>query len=50
MSPEKEEVKENTRSRSAKLRYAERNDNPFFYPTDFKKQFLNYLKFEDIRI
>ena len=50
MSPEKDEVKENTRSRSAKLRYAERNNNPFFYPTDFKKQFLNYLKFEDIRI
>ena len=48
--PEEKEVKENIRSRSAKLRYGERNNNTFFYPVDFKKQFINYLKFEDIRI
>ena len=48
--PSEKEVKENIRSRSAKLRYGERNNNTFFYPVDFKKQFINYLKFEDIRI
>ena len=48
--PEEKEVKANIRSRSAKLRYGERNNNSFFYPTDFKNQFINYLKFEDIRI
>jgi len=48
--PEEKEIKENIRSRSAKLRYGERNNNSFFYPIDFKDQFINYLKFEDIRI
>ena len=34
------EVNENIRSRSAKLRYAIRNNNSFFYPDEFKKKFV----------
>ena len=40
------EIKKNNRSRSAKLRYAIRNNNPFFYPDEFKNKFVNYLKLE----
>ena len=40
------EVKENIRSRSAKLRYAIRDSNSFFYPNEFKNRFLNYIKLE----
>ena len=41
--PNKKEIEQNIRSRSAKLRYAIRNDNPFFYPEEFKKKFENYM-------
>ena len=41
-----EETRKNIRSRSAKLRYAIRNNNSFFYPNEFKKQFINYFKLE----
>jgi len=44
------EVKENIRSRSAKLRYAIRNDDSFVYPVEFKKRFVNYFKLEEGRI
>ena len=44
------EIKKNIRSRSAKLRYAIRNSNSFFYPNEFKDQFLNYFKLESGRI
>ena len=44
--PDKKEIKENIRSRSAKLRYAVRNNNSFFYPSEFKKKFTNYLELE----
>ncbi len=40
------EVKENIRSRSAKLRYAIRNSNSFFDPNEFKKKFVNYFELE----
>ena len=40
------EIKKNIRSRSAKLRYAIRNSNSFFYPNEFKNKFLNYFKLE----
>jgi len=46
LQPEKEELNENIRSRSAKLRYAVRNDNSFFYPQEFKDKFENYLNLE----
>jgi len=48
--PNKKEIKQNIRSRSAKLRYAIRNDNPFFYPEEFKKKFENYFKIEETRL
>ena len=44
------EVNENIRSRSAKLRYAIRNNNSFFYPNEFKNKFINYFKLESGRI
>ena len=44
------EIKENIRSRSAKLRYAIRNNNSFFYPNEFKNKFVNYFKLEDGRL
>ena len=44
------EIKKNIRSRSAKLRYAIRNSNSFFYPNEFKNKFSNYFKLESGRI
>ena len=44
------EINENIRSRSAKLRYAIRNNNSFFYPSEFKNKFANYFKLESGRI
>ena len=44
------EIEKNIRSRSAKLRYAIRDDNSFFYPDEFKNKFINYFKLEDGRI
>jgi 16S rRNA (cytosine1402-N4)-methyltransferase len=50
LKPDASEIKENPRSRSAKLRYAIRNDNTFLYPKDFENKFSNYLNLEDIKI
>ena len=47
LTPSKKEISTNIRSRSAKLRYAIRNDNDFFYPTEFKKRFDSYFKIEE---
>ena len=47
--PNEKEIYQNIRSRSAKLRYAIRNNNPFFYPEEFKKKFENYFSMERIR-
>ena len=47
--PDANEINNNIRSRSAKLRYATRNSNSFFDPEEFKKKFLNYLELEGIR-
>ena len=44
------EINTNIRSRSAKLRYAIRNNNSFFYPNEFTKIFLNYFELEGGRI
>ena len=40
------EIEKNIRSRSAKLRYAVRNDNSFFYPEEFKNKFIDYFELE----
>jgi len=50
ITPNKKEIYQNIRSRSAKLRYAIRNDNSFFYPEEFKKKFVSYFKMEEIRL
>ena len=44
--PTSKEIKENVSSRSAKLRYAIRNDKSFTNPQEFKKMFLNYFELE----
>jgi 16S rRNA (cytosine1402-N4)-methyltransferase len=48
--PSSTEVNENIRSRSAKLRYGIRNKNSFFYPSEFKKKFVNYFELEGVGI
>ena len=48
--PTSDEISENARSRSAKLRYVVRNNNPFINPEEFKKKFLNYCQLESVRI
>jgi 16S rRNA (cytosine1402-N4)-methyltransferase len=50
LSPTSNEINENPRSRSAKLRYAIRNDNSFTDPEEFKKMFLNYFELEGTSI
>ena len=50
LTPNKKEIRQNIRSRSAKLRYAIRNNNSFFYPEEFKKQFEIYFKIEETRL
>jgi len=48
--PSKKEIHKNIRSRSAKLRYAIRNNNSFFYPKEFREKFEHYFKMEEIRL
>jgi len=50
IQPEENEVNKNIRSRSAKLRYAIRNNSSFFYPEEFKKKFQNYFEIEGVKI
>ena len=50
LTPQTNEVNENVRSRSAKLRYAIRNENSFFYPKSFKNTFINFLQLEEKNI
>ena len=47
--PDIKEITKNIRSRSAKLRYAIRNDNQFFEPEEFKSKFENYFNLEKAR-
>ena len=48
--PNKKEILANFSSRSAKLRYAVRNNNSFFSPEEFKKKFEDYFHIEGIKI
>ena len=50
LTPNKKEINQNIRSRSAKLRYAIRNNNSFFYPEEFKKIFESYFRLEETRL
>jgi len=48
--PSDKEIKKNPASRSAKLRYAIRNEKDFFYPDELTKKFENYLNLENIEL
>ena len=48
--PTKQEIEKNNRSRSAKLRYAIRSNNPFEYPKELFKKFKKYLDLEAINV
>ena len=50
LKPSKKEIEQNSRSRSAKLRYAIRSKNKFSYPDELKKKFKRYLDLEDINV
>ena len=50
LRPTKLEIKQNSRSRSAKLRFAVRSNNKFHYPEDFIKKFSKYLNLEAINV
>ena len=46
IKPSKEEIRNNNPSRSAKLRFAVRSKNNFFYPKIFFQKFNKYLRIE----
>ena len=50
LKPTKEEIINNNRSRSAKLRFATRSKNKFEYPKGFIKKFKRYLDLEAINV
>ena len=50
LRPSNEEISQNNRSRSAKLRFATRSQNDFEYPVDLIKKFKNYLDLESINV
>ena len=50
LRPTNEEINQNNRSRSAKLRFAIRSKNNFEYPIDLINKFKNYLDLESINV
>ncbi len=50
LRPSKEETNLNSRSRSAKLRFAVRSNSKFEYPKKFKEKFKRYLDLESINV
>ena len=50
LKPSKEEIKQNSRSRSAKLRFAIRSKKKFKYPSDLLRKFKKYLDLESINV
>ena len=50
LRPSIREIKQNSRSRSAKLRFAVRNKNKFEYPVELKKKFKKYLDLESVNV
>ena len=44
------EIKHNNRSRSAKLRFATRSNNKFYYPENLIEKFRIYLELEAINV
>ena len=50
IQPNNDEIKNNPRSRSAKLRYAIRNDRTFYPLGEFEKKFQTYTQIEGLKI
>ena len=50
LKPSKYEIKNNNRSRSAKLRFAVRSKNKFEYPKELLEKFKKYLALEAINV
>ena len=50
LRPSKQEIQKNSRSRSAKLRFAIRSSSKFEYPDDMVKKFKKYLDLEAINV
>jgi 16S rRNA (cytosine1402-N4)-methyltransferase len=50
LTPTKKEIDQNSRSRSAKLRYAIRSKNKFSYPKELINKFKKYLNLEEINV
>jgi len=50
MIPSKDEIIKNRASRSAKMRFAIRNENNFFYPNLVINDFKDYLSLEGLRL
>jgi len=50
LRPSKKEILKNSRSRSAKLRFAVRSNEKFEYPESFIKKFKKYLELESIHV
>jgi len=50
LTPNRREIIQNIRSRSAKLRYGIRNNNSFYYFKNFKKKFDKYFRINEIKI
>ena len=50
IKPSREEIINNNRSRSAKLRFATRSENQFFYPEKLVKKFNKYINIEEIYV
>ena len=48
--PTKKEIERNSRSRSAKLRFAVRSENKFNYPFELVKKFKKYTDLEAINV
>ena len=48
--PSKDEINQNSRSRSAKLRFAIRSNDKFEHPSEFIKKFKKYLDLEAINV
>lgn len=50
IKPSKLEINKNNASRSAKLRFAIRNNKNFIYPTGLSKKFIKYLELENLYV
>ena len=50
ITPNRKEIINNIRSRSAKLRYGIRNSNSFQYLEDFRKKFNKYFRLNEIKV